>query len=409
MKISVIPRQRDQHKTRVAAYCRVSTTLDSQEESYEEQMRYYKGFIEANDEWEFAGIYSDEKSGTKADNRAGFQSMVRDALEGRIDRILVKSVSRFSRNMVDCQKYVKILKGNGVDVKFEKENLDTVDPSCTMMFSFLSAIAQDESHSISENVRWGYRERFKRGEYNLGNNRVFGYDSKDGKLVPNAEAGIVTVIYQMYLEGKPVAQITEVLEAMGVVGRLGKPLTANGVQYILKNEVYVGDKILQKQAPVNFLTKKPDETIKYESNYLMDDHEGVVSRDVWNEVQKKIKLHEEEISRHDGGYQDGRTHFLHGRIYCGCCGAMMTRRTFRCSSKPENTETRKVWVCKERHKGRTGNGCLMRNVPEDELMTAIYHEMGIAEDADFPVVRFRDEIEKVDVMNNGIWVVPRGE
>ena len=179
MKISVIQRERDQHKARVAAYCRVSTTLENQEDSYEEQVRYYTGYIQANEDWEFAGIYSDEKSGTKASNRDGFQNLIRDAIDGKVDRILVKSVSRFSRNMVECQKYVKILKGNGVDVRFEKENLDTADPSCTMMFSFLAAIAQDESRSISENVKWAYRERFKRGEYNLGNNRILGYDSVD--------------------------------------------------------------------------------------------------------------------------------------------------------------------------------------------------------------------------------------
>ena len=131
MKITRIPRKRDLHKKRVAAYCRVSTLLENQEDSFETQVSYYTAFIESNEEWEFAGIYSDEKSGTKADNRPGFQQMVLDALEGRVDYILVKSVSRFSRNIVDCQKYVKLLHGNGVEVRFEKENLDTSDPSCS--------------------------------------------------------------------------------------------------------------------------------------------------------------------------------------------------------------------------------------------------------------------------------------
>ena len=148
MKFTRIPRKRDLHKKRVAAYCRVSTLLEEQEDSFETQVSYYKAFIEANDEWEFAGIYSDEKSGTKAENRPGFQKLVRDALDGKVDYILCKSISRFSRNIVDCQKYVKLLHGNGVDVKFEKENLDTASPSCSMMLSFLSAIAQDESRSI---------------------------------------------------------------------------------------------------------------------------------------------------------------------------------------------------------------------------------------------------------------------
>lgn len=163
MKITRIPRIRDQHKKRVAAYCRVSTTLDEQEESYEAQLSYYTRLIQAHDDWDFAGVYSDEKSGVKASNRPGFQRLIKDALNGKVDYILVKSISRFSRNIVDCQKYANLLHGNGVDIHFDKENLDTAEPSCSMMFSFLSAIAQDESRSISENVRWGYRERFKRG------------------------------------------------------------------------------------------------------------------------------------------------------------------------------------------------------------------------------------------------------
>ena len=202
MKITKIPRTRDQHKKRVAAYCRVSTKLEEQEESYELQRQYYEKYIRANAEWEFAGIYSDEKSGTKVKNRPGFQKLIKDALAGDVDYILVKSISRFSRNIVDCQKYVNLLHGNGVDIHFDKENIDTADPSCSMILSFLSAIAQDESRSISENVRWGYRERFKRGEYNLGNNHIRGYDTVDGKLVPNEEAASIKLIYQMYIEGK---------------------------------------------------------------------------------------------------------------------------------------------------------------------------------------------------------------
>lgn len=405
MKITVIQRERDQHKARVAAYCRVSTTLENQEDSYEEQVRYYTAFIQANEDWEFAGIYSDEKSGTKASNREGFQNLIRDAIDGRVDRILVKSVSRFSRNMVECQRYVKILKGNGVDVRFEKENLDTADPSCTMMFSFLAAIAQDESHSISENVKWAYRERFKRGEYNLGNNRILGYDSVDGKLVPNEDAGIVAVIFQMYFEGKTLADIVRTMDAMEIIGLKGKPMTISSIRYILGNESYVGDKLLQKQAPRDFLTKKPDKNAKYESRYLVDDHEAVITREVWNAVQLRLGQHQEEVM--NGGYYDGRAHFLHGRVFCGDCGAMMTRRTVRCSSRPDNKETHKVWTCKERHKGRKGNGCLMRNIPEEELLAAICFQMGLPNAENFPVGRFRREIERVEVMDNGVWVVPR--
>ena len=289
MKITRIPRIRDQHKKRVAAYCRVSTTLDEQEESYEAQLSYYTRLIQAHDDWDFAGVYSDEKSGVKASNRPGFQRLIKDALNGKVDYILVKSISRFSRNIVDCQKYANLLHGNGVDIHFDKENLDTAEPSCSMMFSFLSAIAQDESRSISENVRWGYRERFKRGEYNLGNNRILGYDCVDGKLVPNQDADAVRMIFQMYIEGKSIEEIRRLLTDYGIRTKKGQPLAHNNIMYILQNETYIGDKLLQKQPPKNFLTKKPDERVPYESNYLENDHEAIVDRKTWDTVQEIIR------------------------------------------------------------------------------------------------------------------------
>ena len=356
MKITRIPRKRDQHKKRVAAYCRVSTLLEEQEESFDTQVTYYSTFIEAHEDWEFAGIYSDEKSGTKAENRPGFQKLIRDALDGKVDYILVKSISRFSRNIVDCQSYVKLLHGNGVDVKFEKENLDTADPSCSMMFSFLSAIAQDESRSISENVRWAYRERFKRGEYNLGNNRILGYDSVDGKLVPNKDADAIRLIYQLYLEGKSVEAIRRLLADYGVRTRKGTLISHNDILYILKNETYRGDKLLQKQPPKDFLTKKPDKRAHYESYYLEGDHEAIVEPVMWDAVQEKIKQKKEIESA--VGHRGGQPHFLYGLIFCDACGAPMTRRTL----KAYDGSSYKAWTCRERHKGRKGNGCTCRTI-----------------------------------------------
>ena len=399
MKFTRIPRKRDLHKKRVAAYCRVSTLLEEQEDSFETQVSYYKAFIEANDEWEFAGIYSDEKSGTKAENRPGFQKLVRDALDGKVDYILCKSISRFSRNIVDCQKYVKLLHGNGVDVRFEKENLDTASPSCSMMLSFLSAIAQDESRSISKNVRWAYRERFKRGEYNLGNNRILGYDSVDGKLVPNQDAQIVKIIFQLYLEGKGCKEIADNLNSLGMTGRSGEPLTDNGVLYILGNEVYVGDKMLQKRAPKNFLTKQPDKRTPFDSNYLVDDHEAVVDRLTWDAVQKKLMKRRGDI---DSGvrYHDGRTHFFYGKVFCGECGEPMTRRTLR----GYKGERYKAWTCRDRHKGRRGNGCMCRTIRETDLITAICVQMDWEQ---FDEGRFEAEIEKVVVTNDEITLMRR--
>ena len=166
MIVRHIRRKDYDRKKRVSAYCRVSTDKASQEESFETQIAAYERLIRSNPEWEYAGIYSDEgKSATSARHRAGFQRMIADALEGKIDIILVKSISRFSRNIVDCQTYVEKLRERGVSVRFERENIDSLNPACSMMFSLLSAIAQDESRSISENVKWSIARRHERGEY----------------------------------------------------------------------------------------------------------------------------------------------------------------------------------------------------------------------------------------------------
>lgn len=399
MRITRIPRNRDLRKKRVAAYCRVSTLLEEQEDSFETQVSYYTAYIASHEDWEFAGIYSDEKSGTKAENRPGFQKLIRDALEEKVDLVLVKSISRFSRNIVDAQKYAKMLHGNGVEVRFEKENLYTGDPSCSMMFSFLCAIAQDESRSISENVRWAYRERFKRGEYNMGSNRILGYDSEGGKLVPNEDAEIVKIIFQLYLEGKGCKEIADNLNSLGMTGRSGEPLTDKGVLYILGNEVYVGDKRLQKTHPKNFLTKQPDKRIPFESNYLMDDHEGVVERLVWDAVQKKLRKRREDI---DSGvrYHDGRTHFFYGKVFCGECGEPMTRRTLR----GYKGERYKAWTCRDRHKGRRGNGCMSRTIRETDLMAAICIQMDWEK---FDEGKFEAEVERVVVCEDGVMLMRR--
>ena len=399
MKITRIPRKRDLHKKRVAAYCRVSTLLEEQEDSFDTQVSYYTSYIAAHDDWEFAGIYSDEKSGTKAENRPGFQKLIRDALDGKVDYILVKSISRFSRNIVDCQKYAKMLHGNGVEIRFEKENLYTGDPSCSMMFSFLSAIAQDESRSISENVRWAYRERFKRGEYNLGNNRILGYDSVDGKLVPNKDADAIRLIYTLYLEGKSIEEIRRLLADYGVRTRKGTLISHNDILYILKNETYRGDKLLQKQPPKDFLTKKPDKRQKFESYYLEGDHEAIVEPAMWDMVQEKLK--QKKDIENAVGHRGGQPHFLYGMVFCGECGEPMTRRTLRAYGG----ENYKAWTCRERHKGRKGNGCTCRTIRETDLLA----EIGVQMDWEvFDEERFLKEIERVEIREEDVVIMCSG-
>lgn len=288
MTITCIKRARDQRRARVAAYCRVSTRLDTQEESFETQQAHYRQLIQSNPDWDFAGIYADERSGTGIKNRPGFQKLMQDAMEGKIDLILVKSVSRFARNVVDSEAAIRHLKASGVWVHFEREGIRTEDPASGMILSLMAAIAQDESKSISENVKWSYRQRCQRGEYNLGSNRVLGYDCVNGKLVPNRDARVVSRIYQLYLQGLTPAQIAKDLNNQGLTGLRGRPFSAPAIRYILQNEVYVGDRKLQKQLPRDFLTKQPDKRQPLESYYLTDDHEPIIPRQLWQEVQNRI-------------------------------------------------------------------------------------------------------------------------
>ena len=271
----------------------------------------------------------------------------------------LKSVSRFSRNVAECKKYTDMLKLKNVTVEIEKENLRTDDPTCSFIFSLMSAIAENESRSISENMRWSQRERVKRGEYNLGNNRILGYDCVDGKLVPNQYADAIRLIYSLYLQGKSIEEIRRLLADIGIVTRKGTPIAHNDILYILKNETYKGDKLLQKTHPKDLITKKPDPNVEYESNYLTDDHEPIVSRDVWDAVQQKL----EENKRTEAvvGHRGGQPHFLYGKVFCGECGAPMTRRTVNGAGGAKC----KTWICRNK---RSGGKCGCRNVKEEELL-----------------------------------------
>lgn len=372
MKITRIPVQRESVKTRVAVYCRVSTEKDEQEDSLEIQKAAYLARINGQPDLQLVGVYSDAISGLSAEKRPEFMQMISDALDGKIDRIFCKSVSRFSRNVAECKKYTDMLRTKNVTVEFEKEHLSTDQPTSTFIFSLMSAIAENESRSISENMKWSQRERVKRGEYNLGNNRILGYDCVDGKLVPNQDADAVRLIYSLFVEGKTIGEIQRQLADIGVRTSKGNLLGHGNILYILKNETYKGDKLLQKTHPKDLITKRPDPRVPFESNYLTGDHEAIVSREMWDAAQLSLEEHKkmEEAVGHRGGHP----HFLYGKVFCGECGEPMIRRTWR---------TGKVWICRGRDKGKAGNGCTCRNVREEELLAA-------------------GDVKKITVIENGI-------
>lgn len=339
-------------KKRVAAYCRVSTLREDQVESFETQRRYYTDLIESHPEWEMVKIYADRHSATKAENRPGFQEMAADAQARKLDVILCKSISRFSRNVVDCQRYTKWFQTLGVTVIFEEQDIRTDDPTSDFVLSMMAAVAQDESHSISMNVQLAYENRFARGEYNLGNNRILGYDCVDGVLVPNKDAWIVREAFKRFIEGESYRQIAKNLEAMGAQCLHSKRgFGVETLRYMISNETYVGDKRLQKKAPVDYLTKKPDPNRKVESKYLWDEHEAIVDRETWDKAQEILE-ERKELAKKGIRKTNREHHFLYGKVFCGECGAPFLRRTFKAAGGSKGKSTYKAWNCRNRQKGK---------------------------------------------------------
>ena len=232
-------------KRRVAGYARVSTDHEEQLTSYEAQVDYYTNYIRSRDDWEYITVYTDEGiSATNTAKRAGFNKMVKDALAGKIDLIVTKSVSRFARNTVDSLSTIRKLKENGTEVFFEKESIWTFDSKGELLITIMSSLAQEESRSISENVTWGHRKRMQDGKVSVPYSRFLGYDKgENGTLVINEkEAEIIRLIYKMFLEGNTPHGIAKYLSAQGIPSPGGKA-TWNpvSIRSALSNEKYKGE------------------------------------------------------------------------------------------------------------------------------------------------------------------------
>lgn len=253
-------------KRRVAGYARVSTDSDEQFTSYEAQVDYYTQFIKSNPDWTFVDVYTDEGiSGTNTKHRAGFNKMIKDALAGKIDLIVTKSISRFARNTVDTLTNVRTLKEHNVEVYFEKENIYTFDSKGEVLITIMSSLAQEESRSISENVTWGQRKRFSDGKVSLAYSSFLGYKKgpdKDHPLViVKEEAEIVRRIYSMFINGKTPFTIAKTLTEEGIPSPGGKSKWGPAVvESILTNEKYKGAALLQKKFTVDFLQHKMKKT-----------------------------------------------------------------------------------------------------------------------------------------------------
>lgn len=327
-------------KRRVAAYARVSTDKEEQESSFDAQVSYYTQKIQANPQWVFVEVYADEGiTGTSMKKRDGFNRMIKDALDGKIDLILTKSVSRFARNTVDSLTTVRKLKDKGVEVYFEKENIYTLDSKGELLITIMSSLAQEEARSISENTAWGRRKQFADGKYSLAYSTFLGYDKgPNGELVINEdEAPIIRRIYDEYLAGLSPYMIAKKLTADGIETPAHKTVWhPSTVQSILTNEKYYGAATLQKTVVVDFLSKKvrPNRG-ELPSYHISEDHEAIIP-------PVKFRMVQEEMERRKkaGGKAQSVSVFS-GRIVCGDCGGFYGRKIWH--SNTENTSWH--WHC----------------------------------------------------------------
>ncbi len=281
-------------KLRVVGYCRVSTNEQSQESSAAAQELSIREMILKNPTWKFGGVYKDiNKSGTSRKDRDEFNRMTEDAKAGKIDYIITKSISRFARNTIDALKCVEDLRSLNppVGVVFIKEHIFTLDPKYDIFLTIFSALAQNESYSIAENIRWGIRKRFRRGIPQINLNRMLGYDmDKDGRWVINQEqAEIVRYIYGQYLQGRSAHGIVEDLNGSEIKTINGKNWCTTGILCILQNEKYIGDLLIQKTYTKDVLSHRPVENNgELPRYYILNHHEAIISREDWIKVQQKI-------------------------------------------------------------------------------------------------------------------------
>lgn len=343
---------------RVAAYCRVSTAEEEQQNSYQVQISYYTDLINRKKEWTLVKVFADEGiSGTQTKKRTEFNRMIRMCKNKKIDLVITKSISRFARNTVDCLEYVRQLKDLGIGVIFEKENINTLTMTSEFMIALYGSFAQAESESISKNVSWGKEKAYREGKVAFQYKHLLGYKKgDDGKpeIVPD-EAETVRMIFKMYLDGYTLLNIAQSLMEQNRLTALGKNIWTKGeVQRILKNEKYVGDALLQKTFTVDCITHKVMKNNGERPMYLVTDHhDPIVDRDTFNRVQQELarrssKRKISDKTKTEQGKYSGK-YSLSELMICGCCGTPYRRKiwmkngvklaVWRCISRLEHGKT----------------------------------------------------------------------
>ncbi len=373
-KVTIVPQlPKLPRRERIAAYARVSTGKDAMLHSLAAQVDYYSNLIRSNPMWEYAGVYADSaQTGTKA-NRPEFQRLLNDCREGRIDRILVKSISRFARNTVTLLETVRELRGLGIDVFFEEQNLHTLSGDGELMLSILASFAEAESLSVSENCKWRIQKKMERGESGVFD--IYGYRFQDGRLVvEETEASVVRRIFQMYMDGEGTLKIANRLNEEGVPARRGDIWYRTTIATILRDEKYTGNMLLQKTYRTNHLTKKTVKNRGERRQYLVgDSHAAIISPEVFNAVQAEIAKRADAFEPIQE--EKNEKHPLAGKIVCGLCGKHFWRKFGNTKAQYKTP----LWACST-YLTRKKAACPSRRISEKVLMPILANVLTVPEE-----------------------------
>ena len=375
--IGTLHKNKIDERLKVAAYARISSKKAEQETSLEEQIDYYTRLIVQNQNWEFAGIYYDDGiSGTTITQRKGFLTMVENARAGLIDIILVKSISRFGRNVTDLLTIVRELRNLGVEIYFEQQKTSSLDPKSTQMITMYAEFAEEEAISVSQNVKWRIEKNMKDGRYHLPTSQMMGYryNEKGEVVIYEPEARIIQRIYKLYLDGYGCVQIADFLTKTKTLNRIGQiKWERSTIRNILRNEKFAGDFIFQKTFIESPLSHKEVTNGGQRNKYIVENgHPAIINRDDWNKVQEMMDENSRKYkvpSYNNGTYfGEKKENPLIGFIICPYCKSNYQYK----ANRHEGVITNRFLVC---NSNRNMKLCESENYPYDQFVDILIESL----------------------------------
>jgi DNA invertase Pin-like site-specific DNA recombinase len=389
-------------RKRVAAYARVSVDTEELMESLSAQVSHYSAHIQANPAWEYAGVYADAGiSGTGTGKRIEFQRLMQDCHKGLVDIILTKSISRFARNTVDLLNTVRKLRELGISVRFERENLDSLSPDGELMLSILASYAQEESLSISENVKWGIRKRFEQGEFPAYN--IYGYSwTGDRFEIINEEAEAIRLMYRSFANGMTLTEISEELARRGILNRRGNPFVKSSIQRILDQEKYRGFSILQRTYIESHITHRKRMNLGRLPRFVV---EGTHPRIISDALHEKVEA-ERDRRRKAGAVRWRTASCFTGKLICGNCGSTFTYTPGTNTNKSDLTEFQQGQYRCSNKRNNGLKACSAKNLPLRALRQACCSSLGplfgASEEAEFDATWINGQVKQIVVFADSL-------